>query len=306
MFAAFLCSLLFSVSVACGYRSAKLIGGAEANFWRLACAAISLGLWAYTFGGGLSGTAFPLFLISGFIGIGIGDLALFQALPRLGSRLSSLLIQCLSAPFGALIEWAWLGTTLTLRQIICGFIILLGVGIALAPNEHLKLSLRQKLTGIAICVLAALGNAFGAVLSRKAYAVAHDAHQPIDGGTAAFQRILGGLMIAAIFVLVVKRQAYKLQRNAPRELVVEASKKKWRAVWPWVLANSLAGQTLGVSCMQWALETTPTGIVLAIISITPITIIPVAYVLEGERPTLHSVVGGAIAVAGVIAFTLFH
>jgi drug/metabolite transporter (DMT)-like permease len=68
--------------------------------------------------------------------------------------------------------------------------------------------------------------------------------------------------------------------------------------------NSLAGQTLGVSCMQWALETTPTGIVLAIIAIAPIVVIPLAIVFESEKPTVHSLAGGVIAVAGVIGLTL--
>lgn len=304
MFAAFLASLLYAISVACGYRSAKLIGGAEANLWRLACASLFLGIWAYGRGIGLSGPAFPIFLLSGLVGIGVGDFGLFQALPRLGSRLSALMNQCLAAPMAALIEWIWLGTTLRLVQILCGLLILTGVAIALAPGGHLKLSRRTMIVGILFSVLAALGNSFGVVLSRKAYAVTNGAGVSIDGGSAAFQRILGGLAIAAVFVLIVKRQAFKIQALAPPELIVEASKKKWRAVWPWVLVNSLAGQTLGVSCMQWALETTESGIVLAIVSITPITIIPVAYVLEKERPTLHSILGGIIAVAGVIALTL--
>ena len=92
--------------------------------------------------------------------------------------------------------------------------------------------------------------------------------------------------------------------GAPGNLVTEASRRKWRAVWPWVLVNSLAGQTLGVSAMQWALETTPTGIVLAVIAITPVVVIPFAFVLEGKKPTLHSLFGGIVAVAGVIALTL--
>ena len=110
VFAAFLTTILFSLSVISGHRSAKLIGGTEANFWRLTCATFFLAIWAYGFGVGLEGNAFPLFFLSGIIGIGIGDVALFQALPRLGARLSLLLIQCLTAPIGALIEWLWLGT----------------------------------------------------------------------------------------------------------------------------------------------------------------------------------------------------
>ena len=97
-----LSTILFSISVVCGHRSARLIGGTEANFWRLASAAVMLGVWAYGFGMGMGGQALPVFVLSGVAGIGIGDVAMFQALPRLGSRLSLLLIECLSAPFGAL------------------------------------------------------------------------------------------------------------------------------------------------------------------------------------------------------------
>jgi drug/metabolite transporter (DMT)-like permease len=304
VFAAFLTTILFSISVVCGHRSAKLIGGTEANFWRLTCATFFLGIWAYGFGIGLSGDAFPLFLLSGILGIGIGDVALFQALPRLGSRLSLLLIQCLTAPFGALIEWLWLGTTLTGRQIVCGVTILIGVGLALTPGKHLKVSQRDLVAGIFFSLLAAVGGAYGAVLSRKAYAVAHANDQRIDGANAAFQRIVGGLLIGGICLLVVKRREFRMEGEVAPERMLEVSKTKWRKVWPWVLANSLAGQTLGVSCMQWALEKTPTGVVLAIIATTPIVVIPFALVFEGERPTARSLVGGAIAVAGVIALAL--
>ena len=112
MFAAFLATFCFSISVVCGTRTAKLIGGIEANFWRLALATLFLGVWTFTGGNGLGSGALPIFLLSGLIGIGIGDAGLFEALPRLGSRLSVLLIQCGTAPIAALVEWLWLGTTL--------------------------------------------------------------------------------------------------------------------------------------------------------------------------------------------------
>ena len=87
--AALFCTVLFSISITCGHRSAKLIGGAEANFWRLSLAGLLLGTWSYTVGTGIGGPAFPLLFCSGVIGIGIGDLAFFQTLPRVGSRLTS-------------------------------------------------------------------------------------------------------------------------------------------------------------------------------------------------------------------------
>jgi drug/metabolite transporter (DMT)-like permease len=304
VFAALLTTLLFSVSVICGHRSARLIGGTEANFWRVTFATILLGLWAYLFGAGLEGDALPMFLLSGLVGVGLGDLAVFQGLPRLGPQLAMLLIICLPAPMGALMEWLWLGTTLSAKQILCGLVILAGVGVALTPTERLKIPRRQVIWGALFCTLGALGTAGGAVLSRKAYRIVDASGQLIDAGTAGFQRVMGGLGLAALALLVVKQRELRVQMRAPPRLVAEASKRKWRGVWPWVLMNSLAGQTLGVSCMQWALHTTPTGIVLAIIATAPILVIPLAFALEDERPTPHSLAGGAIAVAGVVALAL--
>src|SRR5207248_3868185 len=122
---------------------------------------------------GVQTCALPIsvFLVSGMVGIGIGDVALFQALPRLGSRISLLLIQCLTAPFGALIEWLWLGTRLSGLQILCGATILIGVGIALAPAKHLKIGRRELVIGTISALIAALGGACGAVISRKAYEI---------------------------------------------------------------------------------------------------------------------------------------
>jgi drug/metabolite transporter (DMT)-like permease len=323
MFAAFLSTLLFSVSVICGHRSAKLIGGSEANFWRLTLAALFLGVWSFGTGVGLSGAALPMFLLSGIVGIGVGDVALFQTLPRLGSRLSLLLIHCLSAPFAALIEWLWMRTPLTGTQIVCGITILVGVGIALSPGKHTKLDRRELVVGALFAILGAVGNAFGAVLSRKAYAIAHENLEVISGHDAAFQRIVGGLAVAGICLVIVKRGTLwkgadlaevsadpdSRERSASGANTVVMGqprsdfgkiRQKWLRAGPWILVNSLAGQTLGVSFMQRAFETTPTGLVLAIIATTPIVVMPLAYFFEGEKATMRSVAGGIVGVVGVV------
>src|SRR5262249_13453412 len=88
MLPAFLTTILFAISAVSANRSTRLMGGIAANFWRISLATILLGLWAHTVGSGIAGKAFPCFLLSGCVGFGLGDLALYQALPRLGSRLS--------------------------------------------------------------------------------------------------------------------------------------------------------------------------------------------------------------------------
>jgi drug/metabolite transporter (DMT)-like permease len=304
MFAALLTTVFFSFSAVFAHRSAKTIGGTEANFWRAACATVLLAIWSYSFGVGLAGSALPAFVLSGVLGIGIGDFAFFHALHRLGPRLSLLLVHCLSAPLGATIEWLWLGTSLTRAQIVSGSVILLGVAIALAPNDPAALPRSERAGGLLFGVLASLGIAGGAVFSRKAYAILGASHEYIDPVNAGYQRMLGGLFLAGIWLLVAKRSEFRVQTRAPRELVIRASRNKWRSAWPWIVLNALAGQTLGVSCLQWAFETTPAGVVLPIVAMTPIVVIPLTLLMEGERPPAQSLAGSAVAVGGVVALTL--
>ena len=300
MLAAFLTTILFSASAVCGNRTAKLLGGTEANFARLCVAAILLAIYGHTLGGGIAGSAFWIFFVSGCIGFGIGDMALFQALPRLGSRLSVLLTLCLSAPLAALIEWQWLHTQLSTAEIVCALVILAGVAVALAPGGHVHIARHDLWWGLSFGLLASFCQALGAVLSRKGFALATAAGENIDGITAAYQRILGGVLLGAVVFAVVK-----FNRKIPRPDQAEAEEEKqtspWRRAWPLVLINGLAGPALGVSCYQWALKTTPTGVVLPIVAITPIVIIPFSFYLEGERPGKRSLIGGAIAVAGAAA-----
>jgi drug/metabolite transporter (DMT)-like permease len=306
MIAAFLATLLFAVSAVCGYRSSKQIGGAEANLWRVCLAAFFLGLWANTFGSGLAGDAFPVFLLSGFLGVGLGDTGYFQALPRLGSRRTVLLVQCCTAPFAALIEWLWLGTKLNLPEIFCITVILIGVAIALAPGDHLKISSRELRLGIAFSLFAAFCGALGTVMSRKAFAVAHAAGQFPDAGTTGYQRVLGGILIPAIILIVVKWRSAHAHGGVFEEKTRQVSREKWGRIWPWVLGNSLAGQTLGMSCFQWAIEKTPAGIVTAIVALTPVILLPMTRIVDGEKIGVRSLVGALIAVAGVIGLTFWR
>jgi drug/metabolite transporter (DMT)-like permease len=238
------------------------------------------------------------------IGFGMGDLALYQALPRIGPRLTVLLVQCLAAPFAALAEWLWMGTRLTPAQILAGVVILTGVAIAVAPREHLHIPRRTLILGLVLGIVAALGQGLGAAISRKAYTVIEVAGGSIDGLTAAYQRILGGLLFAAPSALaLMARDRWRRDVTSMRPEAPGAAMSR-RTLGMWVVINSLAGPTLGVGCYQWALATEPGGIVLPIVATTPIVVIPFAFYFDGDRPTLRSVLGGVVAVAGAIGLTL--
>ena len=296
MIQAIITAILFAMSAVSAGRTTRLLGAGTANLSRLALATGFLALWAHTFGQGIGGVALPWLLLSGVIGFGMGDLALYGAYYRIGPRLAVLLCLCLAAPLGAFMEWVWLGTQLTLYQIFWSTTILVGVFAALAPDTRTPVGARTWAAGIALGMVAALGQGGGAVLTRKAFNVAEQAGQHIDGGTAAYQRILGGLLLTAV-VLFIHR--WRKQPDPPHPDA--AVGHPWRRAWPWVIANALCGPALGVACYQWALAVAPTGVVLAIVATTPLVVIPFTMILDGERPTARSLIGGAIAVLGAAA-----
>lgn len=302
MFAAFLAAFFFALNATCASHSVRAIGSMRANLSRLVVAVVLLGLFAHTLGHGFSSASLWWFLLSGVIGMGLGDLGVYAALPLLGSRLTVLMTQCLAAPIAALGEWLWLGTRLTPEQILWGVVILVGVTVALMPSRTNPPRVRIRPVGFLFGLLAAAGQGFGALVSRKGVTVAAAAgeatHEATFGINATYHRILAGLVFTIAWFLVMR----SLRRLSTPRLPANAEEKR-RSVF-WILANGLAGPVIGVSCYQWALATTPSGVVLPIAATTPLIAIPIAYWLEGDRPTKRSIVGGVIAVVGCIALTL--
>jgi len=268
----------------------------EANFWRFLLAAFLLGAYAHSFGLGLGGGALGMFFISGIIGFGVGDYGLFRAYPILGSRLTMVMTQCLAAPFAASIEWLWMGETLSLGQVLAGTAILVGVALALAPSETTDIDRKHWKAGILWGLMSAFGQGFGAVLSRKALSLV-EAGVTVDGLSQAYQRVLGGLTVMAVLLLFRKM---RLRNGATIRTEVALTPVTMKLLVALIVANTLCGPTLGVGAYQWALSSLPSGIVLSVVALSPLVIIPLAMKFEGERPTLRSIIGSVVAVAGVV------
>lgn len=299
MSAAVLTTVLFAMSAILSSRAARLIGPVHASVSRLMIAVVVLGIYAFTLGQGVRGPGLPVFLISGIVGFGVGDIALFHAYRRLGARLAILLAQCLAVPFAAIGEWIWLGTVLTHQILLIG-LILAGICLALLPSRR-ELAIRMtSWRGIAFGVVAALGQAGGAVLSRKAISLNAAAHVPIDGSTASFQRIAAGAAVSAVILLLL--QAWNrgaADSPTPRAPAVGRSK-----VFALCMANAVMGPIFGISCYQWALSAAPSGVVLAIVATTPVVVLPMAWALENDRPGPISLIGSMIAILSVIGLLI--
>ncbi len=294
MIPALLATLLFACSSVSGRRNVRLLGSAPANFWRQLFALALLGVYAHTLGHGFQGIALGWFFLSGFVGYGLGDVGIYMAFPRLGTRLTALMTQCLAAPLGVLMAWGWHGSRPTSPQLVAAALILGGVAIALAPSRNDPPTVRSPASGIAWGLLAAVGQAGGQVLSKHGFKLAQAAGEPADPVTVAYQRLFPGLAVGLSWFLL--DHFYFRPADLP--------KPDYRRAWPWILLNTLAGPTLGVAAYQWATKIAETSVVLSITAMTPLCVVPLAYVLEGERPTKRSLAGGVVAVAGVICLAL--
>ncbi len=299
MIAALLASLFFALTGTCGSYNIRANGPVRGNLGRLCVAALVLGAFAHTLGQGFSSASVAWFLFSGVLGMGIGDLGVYAALPLLGSRLTVLMTQCLAAPIAALGEWLWLGTRLTFTQVLWGLAILAGVAIALMPSKAHPPRVQVRPIGYLFGLIAAAGQGLGALISRKGVMVASAAGEtvqsPIFGLNAAYHRIIAGLVFAALW--------FALLRALDRLPVAPTAPTRKHGLL-WILASGFTGPVFAVSCYQWALATTPTGIVLPIAATAPLLAIPIAFFLEGDRPSRRAILGGVIAVAGCIALTV--
>lgn len=301
MLPAILATLLFAGSVTAAGRTTRAMGSDRANLWRINVATLVLGAWAFGFGPGTGGGAFGWFFLSGIVGFGIGDLALYHSFPRIGPRLGALMVNCLAAPFAVAVEWLWLGTTMTLAQLLCVTLILGGVGVSLLPDQPTTVPSGERWLGVLFGVIAGFGQGYGAVLSRKGFEAVAEGGLDLDGGSAAFQRLLGGMLIVLLragWLLWMARLSGNSRGNPA------AFTPPPRKLWPLVLTNGLAGPAIGVACFQWALKTTPAGIVLPITATTPLAVIPFTWVFDGDRPGPRAILGGVAAVLGVIGLTM--
>lgn len=288
-----LAATLFAWSVTCARQSSRHHGSDLANLGRIGIALLVLACWVLLSGRSPVTPGWHWLVLSGAVGLGVGDIALFRALPLIGSGLVILVMQCLAAPFALVIEYLALGTTVTGAQAASACLIVAGVALALgAPPEGDPSGRRL---GVALAVVAALGQACGAVSTPMAKAACVAAGHPVpDGVSQGFMRLLGGAPIVLAFALWHARAHGGLLAHVPRPYVARRAPL-------WMLMNGLSGPCIGVVFYQQALVDIPSAIVLSVVATTPLLALPMQWAVEGRRPGWRAWVGGALAVAGVVA-----
>lgn len=236
-------------------------------------------------GAGLQTTSAVLLLISGAIGIGLGDTAYFEALYCLGAR-RVLLMEALAPPLAALIaliflqeilSWqAWTGILLT----VAGVAWVITERTTESPAE-LHTNRQQTRRGLIFGLLAALGQASGAVLSRAA--LAETDTSPL---WSTLLRLTAGVIVI-LLLIVWRRHPVRSQTlfRSPRLLGI-------------VAITAFFSTYLAIWLQQISLKFAATGIAQALSSTSPLFILPIAAAF-GEKISLRAILGVCVALAGV-------
>lgn len=295
MIGAFLTSIFWTLSAICGQRAARSLGSLRANIIRLLFAVAFLGILVLALQpGSFHAETFWWLILGGVVGFGIGDVSLYLALARIGSRLTVLITFCVSPLIAAVGEWLVSGVFPTPMEAAAAGLILAGVCLTLRPSSPTHERYGSVTVGLIAAFFAAAGQGCGAVFSRIAIARAAEFELYLPPLSQAFQRVAGGAVFSAIAfgILLTLRK---------RE---GAHQPEWRVKnFLWVLGAGLFGPVIGLIFYQWALTTTESWLVLVIISLIPILTIPLAYWLERDRPSPIALIGAGIAVTGLICVT---
>jgi drug/metabolite transporter (DMT)-like permease len=235
----------------------------------------------------ISGDLFPvispvslgLLLLSGVLGIGVGDTAFFVALNCLGAR-RALLMETLAPPMTAVAALIFLQESLDARA-WCGILLTI-IGVAWVVTERVPDTTTQAPVnisrGVYFGLLAAFSLAIAAVMARAAYA-----HTSISPLWAALLRLSAGVF--SLLPWIRWRQPSSQRLPSPRIMTT-------------VFFAAFCGTYLGIWLQQTAIKLTAVGIASTLLQTSPLFILPIAFFL-GEKISWRAIAGVIIAIAGV-------
>lgn len=263
---------------------AKALGAVHFNLYRMGMVFCMLVLGA-TLSGGFTQNLLAhadVLLLSGLVGIFLGDTLMFSGLRRLGPRRNQVLFAT-NAPLAALIGWWFLGETLPLVAVLGVALVTVGVGTAVflgrrKEETHSLESTDGRLeVGIALALGAALCQALGLVISRPAMEAGVD---PIAASVLRVGMAFAGLAVSA----VVHQRRWPALPN--RRLLLQTA------------ISGFLGMGVGMTLVQFALIGAEAGVVATLSSMSPVLILPVLWLIYRRRPAIGAWVGAILAVSG--------
>ncbi len=272
--------------------ASKKIGSLSVNLIRLFIGFLCLTIFAY-FSRGLwfptdaSYHNWQWLLLSGVVGIFLGDIMLFHAFETIGARVS-LLITSMVPPIAAITGYIILNEKLTYLQIIGMIVTLTGISLVVLSKQkgEKQVKFNYPLAGILLAIGGSFGQAIGLVLSK--YGMQTETEILYNPFGATQIRIIGGAICFILFFTVTNRWSRIKSGVKNKEAML------------FTTLGSIFGPFLGISLSLVAVQYTTTGVASTIIALVPVIIIPPAVIFFKEKVTLKEVIGAFIAVGGVV------
>lgn len=238
----------------------------------------------------LSANHFWILVISGIIGIAIGDSAYFAALKRIGAN-KTLLLESLAPPLSGVLALMFLGAALTLQSWLGVVITTLAVTfVVFQPSNSVSddSTNQAQWSGIGYGLVASVCQASGVVISH--YALVAGDIPPLLG---ALIRLTIGVFAVMIIIPFVENKPYS---SIKRDLWEMTKLDKL-----WLLSAIFVGTFLALWLQQIALKNANPAIAQTLIATSPVFIL-VIYALKGEKVSKQSLIGTLAAVGGISLF----
>ena len=266
----------------------RLLGGPRFVRLRMIYVSVALIVIAVLIGGWgtVESTDWLPLAISGFVGLAIGDAALFEAFSRLGPRRTGMLFTA-NAPISAILSAFIFDEKFGVLGVIGTVLVVTGVSLAIAygtrPGQsHTWEEVRGSLwVGVTFGLMGALGQSVAVLVA-----------DPVFDGTldpwagAAVRAVVGTVGLFAL-------RPWFERRNGSRPPVVFTVR-----LWALVLLSGTLGMVIGKTLMLIALADGPPGLVSILVSVAPVIQLPIIWLVIKERPAAGAWAGAALAVAG--------
>jgi drug/metabolite transporter (DMT)-like permease len=223
-------------------------------------------------------------LLSGILGIAIGDTVFFQSLNIVGAGLSQI-VSLAYSPFVVLFSFVFLGERLSLWDFLGGILILLGIVLTTRRKLDHGLTAHELRAGIGLATFAVAMNALGITLAKPVLD-----RSPVLWATGV--RLVGG--ISALMILTAV---------SPRH------RRLWRALRPspsWKLAIPAAILGAYLAMLVWigGMKYTQASTASILNQTSAVFVLPIAALVLHEPITARKIISVAMAIAGVALVTL--
>ncbi len=282
------CALAWAIAVILFKKSGESLAPVPLNLFKNALGLVLMVLTLLAFSGatwpGIPPEAVAIALVSGFLGIGVGDTLYFRALNAVGaSRMA--IAQTLYSPFVTVLSALYLAERLTLLQ--CAGVALVIGGIALVHTGHGagQVDPRALRRGVLEAAASVFVMAAGVVMAKPLL-------ERYDFFWIVTLRIVGGVLGMLLFM--------------PSARDVAGIRAAFAGVrhWPHVIAGSIAGTYISMMLWLAGYKYTKASIAAVLNEMAAVFILVLAAIFLHDRLKPAQLAGSVVAVAGVLLVVL--